>query len=311
MQATLIENNGNGRKAYDSLILDNPKAFSALNSKVALKIVKALSESPASAIDVSRKLKLHEQKVYYHIRNLEKAGIIYTISSERRQGMIAKIYSVVSPVISAKLYDRGLEIKESFGFELDRKSLEFLSPLVFDTKLNSIIVVGDTYSHGRFDKSSDEVNYMVDLLLFFGRFADGLGSFGKLDVKIKDSDLKNNLILIGNNKTNSVIERLNSKLPAHFDETGKESIISKISKTTYSDPRIGIIVKTTNPFDSSKKILLIGGIGRRGAQAAALALTKYSTMFMESIKSFDDIVKVVRGFDSDGDDVIDSIKILE
>ncbi len=312
MQATLIESNGNARTAYDSLLLDNPKAFSALNSKLALKIVKSLAESPVSAIDLSRKLKIHEQKIYYHMRRLEKAGIIYTISSEKRHGMTAKIYSVVSPVIAAKLYNKGTEVKESFDFALDSKISEFLKPIISDGQLDSFIIVGDTFSHGRYDKGSDEVNYMVDAFLFFGRFSNGSSELRtRLDVKVKDSELKNNLILIGNNKTNSIIEKINNKLNVYFDESGKESIISKQSGRTYSDPRTGVIIKTTNPFDPSKKILLIGGIGRRGAQAATLALTKYSSMFVESIKSFDDIVKIVRGFDSDGDDVIDSIKILE
>ncbi|MBU5536968.1 MAG: helix-turn-helix domain-containing protein [Candidatus Aenigmatarchaeota archaeon] len=312
MQATLIENNGNVRIAYDSLILDNPKAFSALNSKVALKIVKALAESPASAIDLSRKLKIHEQKVYYHIRRLEKAGIIYTISNERRHGMIAKIYSIVSPVIATKLCEKGVEIKENTDFGLDKKILEFLSPFVTDGKLNSFIIVGDTYSHGKFDKGSDELNYMVELLMFFGKF-DGWSNetYSKLDTKVKDNELKNNLILIGNNKTNSIIEKINSKLPAYFDDTGKEALTSKITNTTYSDPRIGVIIKTKNPFNHDKSILVIGGIGRRGAQSATLALTKYRNMFVESIKNSDNIVKVVRGFDADSDDIIDTIKILE
>lgn len=313
MQATLIEDNGNGQKiAYDSLIINNPKDFSALNSKLALKIVKSLAESPASAIDISRRLKIHEQKIYYHIRRLEKSGIIYVISNEKRHGMIAKIYSVVSPAIAAKLYDKGTEVKEMINLELDQRLLKFLSPFVSKNNLNATIVVGDTFSHGRFDKSSDEINYMIDTILFFGKFINGFStSYCKLDVKVKVDELKNDLILIGNNKTNVVIEKINNKLKASFDEYGKESIISKISGETYTDPRIGLIIKTTNPFDERKKILLIGGIGRRGAQAASLALTKYSNILIESIKSFEDTVKVVKGFDSDGDDIIDTIKILE
>ena len=178
--------------------------------------------------------------------------------------------------------------------------------------MNSFFIVGDTYSHGRFDKGSDEINYMLDLILFFGKFHTGFKElYSRLDVKVKDSELKNNLILIGNNKTNSIIEKINSKLPAYFDDGGKESITSRISGETYSDPRIGVIIKTTNPFNPKKKLLLIGGIGRRGSQAAALAFHKYSNILIESLKSFDDTVKIVRGFDSDGDDVIDSIKFLE
>lgn len=311
MPAILIETNGNKRVAYDSLILNDPKSFSTLNNKIALRIVKMLADTPGPAIDIARKLKIHEQKIYYHIRKLEKAGIIYPISQERRLGMMAKIYSVVSPVIVAKLYDKGFEVKETTEFSLDYRFLEFLSPFVMDNKLNSFIVVGDTYSHGKFDKSSDEVNYMVDLLLFFGRFADGYEMYNRIDVKIKENELKNNLILIGSNKTNSIIEKINNKLNVYFGDSEKEAITSKISGEIYSDLRIGVIAKTTNPFDSSKKILVIGGIGRRGSQAAALALTKYRGLFIESMKNTDDVVKIVKGFDSDGDDIIDSIKILE
>ncbi|MEM5808623.1 MAG: hypothetical protein QXH92_01765, partial [Candidatus Aenigmatarchaeota archaeon] len=89
------------------------------------------------------------------------------------------------------------------------------------------------------------------------------------------------------------------------------ALTSKITNTTYSDPRIGVIIKTKNPFNHDKSILVIGGIGRRGAQSATLALTKYRNMFVESIKNSDNIVKVVRGFDADSDDIIDTIKILE
>ncbi len=312
MQATLIENNGNGRIAYDSLLMSDPEAFSALGNKIAIRIIKLLSEYPMSAIDVARKLKIHEQKIYYHTKKLEKAGIIYTISSEKRHGMTAKIFSVVSPVISTKLSNRGVELKENITIQTNQKVLELMSPFVTNNKLDSIIVVGDTYSHGKFDKGSDELNYMLDTLLFLGRFIDGFDKINsKLDVKIKENDLKSNLILIGNNKTNSLIERINSKLSLQFDNYGKETITSRVTGNIYNDPRVGFILKTTNPFNPEKKLFLIGGIGRRGAHAATLALTTYSNLLVESIKSFDDIVKVVKGFDSDGDDVIDSIKILE
>jgi len=312
MQATLIENNDNGRIAYDSLILSDPKALSVLNNKIAMKIVKLLAVTPCCAIDAARKLKIHEQKIYYHLRNLEKSGIVYPISQERRHGMIAKIYSVVSPIVAAKLFDKGTEIKETADLNVSENILKFFSPFIDNGRLNALVIIGDTYSHGRFDTTSTEGSYVLDFLIFLGRFINNWKfPYQKIDVKVSANDLKNNLILIGNNRTNSIIDKINDKLPISFDESGKEILTSKISKANYSDPRIGTILKITNPFDETKKILLVGGIGRRGAQAATLTITKYLTHFMQSIKSFDDISKVVKGFDKDGDDVIDSMKILE
>lgn len=312
MPATLIETNANERIAYDSVFLSDPTALGSLRNKLSLKIIKSLAESPACAIDIARRLKVHEQKIYYHLKNLEKAGIVYAISNERRQGMIAKIYSVVSPVIATKLFDKGIEVKENIDLGVSRDILNFLSPFVDGGKFNAVIIIGDSYSHGRFDASSTEGSYVLDFLIFLGRFiVNWEFPHFKIDVKVHNDDLKNNLILIGNNRTNSVIDKINDKLLINFDDSGKEVITSKISNGNYSDPRTGVIIKATNPFDETKKILILGGIGRRGIQASSLAVTKYLTQLMQSIKSFDDISKVVKGFDKDGDDVIDSIKILE
>jgi len=104
---------------------------------------------------------------------------------------------------------------------------------------------------------------------------------------------------------------VNKHLSVCFDESGKEIIISKISGKNYSDPRTGLIIKTINPFDKTKKILIVGGIGRRGSQSASLAIVNRPNNLTQDLKSFDDIVKVVKGFDENGDDVIDSVKILE
>ena len=56
-------------------------------------------------MDVARKLKEHEQKIYYHFRNLEKINAIKIIKTEKRVGAFAKIYAVNYPAISVKLYE--------------------------------------------------------------------------------------------------------------------------------------------------------------------------------------------------------------
>ena len=311
MQATLIENNGTGRMAYDSLILDNPKAFSALNSKIALKIVKALADSPASAIDVSRKLKIHEQKVYYHVRRLERAGIIYTISNEKRHGMIAKIFSVVSPVISAKLYDKGVEVKENIQLNISTTVSNFLDPFIKDGKLDGKIIIGDPSPHGTYGGIGTEGAHLTDMMLFLGRF---LNSFNypnyKLDTEIREGDLKNNLILIGNSRTNAIIDKVNSHSPIHFD-LQKNAIVSKITGTSYKDDRCGLISKFTSPFNKEKKILIIGGLRTRGIRAATISIFKLLDSNFINLKDTENVHYVVQGLDKDSDMVIDDAIILE
>ncbi len=310
MQATLIENNGTGRMAYDSLILDNPKAFSALNSKLAFKIVKALADSPASAIDVSRKLKIHEQKVYYHVKRLERAGIIYTISSEKRHGMIAKIFSVVSPVISAKLYDKGVEVKENTVISPSKELLNFLNPFIENSTLNSIIVVGDPSPHGKYEEYSRDGVHILDFSIFLGmQLNNQQASSYKLDVEINPADKKNNLILVGNPRTNIIIDEIREFLPIKYDF--EKSQIVTYNNTNYKDPRIGAILRITNPFDKDKKILLFTGLRSRGVKAATLAFTKYTDETLKTFKNNETFIRVVEGLDKDGDRVVDDIKFIE
>ena len=311
MQATLIENDGGGRIAYDSLVLDNPKAFSALNSKVAFKIVKSLAGSPASAIDVSRKLKIHEQKIYYHVRRLEKAGIIYTISNEKRHGMIAKIFSVVSPVIAAKLYEKGVEIKEKSEINIPPLLVDFFKPFIEDGRFNAKVIIGDPSPHGEYGSAGSEGAHVTDLMLFLGRFLSSFTAQNyKLDTEVREADLKNNLILIGNSRTNAVIDKVNSHSPIYFD-LQKNSIASKITEKTYKDDRCGIISKFDSPFNKEKKILIIGGLRTRGTRAAIISIFKVLDNNFLNLKDTENVHYVVQGLDKDSDMVIEDAIILE
>ena len=311
MPATLIENNGGSRIAYDSLILNDAKAFSSLNSKIATKIVKSLGESPSSAIDLSRKLRMHEQKIYYHMRRLERAGIIHVISQESRNGMIAKIYSLVSPVIATKLHDKGVELKENLAVDSPQNILEIFNPFIEGGKLNAKIIIGDPAPHGKYNTGGTEGAHITDLMLFIGRFLDSFEPHNyKLDTEVRESDLKNNLLLIGNNRTNAIIDKINSHLPIYFD-LEKNSIKSKATGKDYKDDRCGLIVKTQNPFDKEKKVLIIGGLRTRGVRAAMISIFKLLSNNFINIKDREDISMIVQGLDKDSDMIIDDAVILE
>lgn len=306
----LIENNNGKQVAYNSILL-NPEGLSLFGSKLPLRIIKELSKNPSCAMDLSRKLEEHEQKIYYHLRRLEKAGIITLLRTERRYGMLAKIYGTVAPIISLKLYEDSHALLNNNGPLRDPRVVKFLEPFVKDGRLNGLVIVGDGYSHGRFDKGAREGAHTFDFALFLGNFLNEMRfPHYKLDTEMNNKDLKENLILIGHPQTNIIIDKVNEHLPIYFDEKDDWNIKSRLTKTTYSDPRHGMIVKIQNPFNKRKSILVLGG-RTRGTRACIIAFTKYIKNLSSAFLPGKDFVKVVKGFDSQGDRIIDDVKFVE
>lgn len=312
MNFSLIEDKGDVKVAYDSILVP-PRKMNIFNSDLSLQIINELVKEPGCAMDLARKMGQHEQKIYYHLRKMENVGIIRMTGTEKRYGMSAKIYSVVSPVISTKLFDDGHEIEKKNRHSLleDKNVQEFLSPFIKNGNLNATVVIGDPYSHGRFDKSSHEGPYAFDIAMFFGGL---LKEFRyphyKLDTEVTGADLKGNLILIGNQKSNVIIDKINDKLPIYFDTEKDFKVVSRETKKSYNDPRVGVVMKINNPSNPKKKILVLGGIGSRGSRSVAIAFTENMKKITERSNN-GNVKMIVKGFDRSGDRIIDDIEILE
>ena len=315
MPSTLIESNESGRIAYDSLLVSDPTLLSVFKNRLSLKITKLLSETPSCGLDIARKLKIHEQKIYYHLKNLERAGIVYTISTERRHGMIAKIYSVVSPVIAAKLFDRGVELKEgTISTNISPEFSKFLSPFIENRRLNAKIIVGAPFPHGKYDATARHGTAILDFGIFLGSFLEeNSGVNYLLDTEVLEQELKNsNLILIGNSKVNSIVNRFNQHLPIYFDEKKDFIITSKLTKQTYNYDYDGIILKCPNPLNENKFILVLAGKRSVGLLSAVIGIKKYLPEIMqENTKIRNIFAKVVTGIDNNSDGRIDDVKIRE
>lgn len=298
------------QRIYNSVLVD-PKNIDIISNNLAMQIVNKLAGTKSCAMDLSRELKQHEQKIYYHIRRLEEAGIIKRAGIERRFGMTAKMFTASSPIISAKLYDDGQTLN-SKELSVDYHTAQFFYPFVHEGKLDAKIIVGDTSSHGRFDGEAREGNYGFDLAMLLGGLIRNLKfpSY-KLDTEVTEDDLKGNLILIGNPKTNTIIDKINNSLPIFFDESKAFSFVSRSNGTFYDDPTVGLILKINNPLDNTKKILLIGGIKTRGSRAAFLACTKHIKELLEKTDKEGNLMCLVKGVDRDGDRVIDEVKFVD
>jgi DNA-binding transcriptional ArsR family regulator len=308
----LVEDTKAGQKAYETLLAVNPRLFSILSTELALKIIKELGKQPACAMDIARILKVHEQKVYYHMRRLEELGLIKIVSMEERVGAIAKIYAPTSSVVSFKLFE-GEHIDD---IKTRAAELKFLRPFIEDGKLNSMIVVGSPDPHGKYKAPASDGYCAIDLGMFLGQFInDSKIPYYKLDTQVQKEDLKNNLILVGGPKTNIIVDKINKQLPIYFDyseELLEWNIVSTFSKTVYREAQTGFIVRTSNPFADGKEILVFSGKGFKGTRAAVLAFIKHLKKIMKgnSVKH-DVIAKVVQGIDVDSDGIIDEVEFLE
>jgi DNA-binding transcriptional ArsR family regulator len=304
--AYLVEETEKGQTAYKTMIV-NPKNFNVLNSELSLKILHELSKQPSCAMDVSRRLKQHEQKIYYHLRRLEKAGIIKILRTEERVGAVAKIYSVSSPFISVRLFD-GDSIT---NVKTKVKEVEFFKPFIQNGKLNATIVIGSPDPHGKYGAQASDGNAAIDLALFLGTLLESSSLNYKIDTHIREADLQRNLILIGGPKANMLIDKINNKLPVYFDTKHEFNIVSSFSKTVYTEDDIGIIVKMKSPFAKDKEILVLSGRRFKGTRAAIIGIVKYLRKISDGNKFNGCLARVVRGIDRDSDGIIDDIEILE
>ncbi len=265
-------------------------------SETAVRILHLIAKKPSYPKEIATHMKMHEQKVYYHVHNLEKQGVIKVLRKEERGGTLAKIYTLTKP--SFFLRFRDFERTE----KIPKTNNKFLDPFIVDGKLNSRIVVGSPDPHGPERARSRDASYAIDLALFIGTFLHKSMPSVILDTEVREEG-KENLILIGGPVINRITRLVNDKLPVHFDKN--KNVYSSLTKKTYRSDECGIIVKADNPLNRKNKIMLVAGKRYSGTRAAVLAL----------IEHFDELqnknTHVVLGLDNDYDGVVDDVRILE
>ena len=278
-----------------------------LGSKLAQKVLKKLAESPSYAKEIARALKENEQKIYYHINKLEKAGFIRLLKKKTVQGATANIYSIVEDSFVFKFKELKLSQKlESSKFKRNK----YLEPFIVDGELNATIVVGSPDPHGPEKARSRDGYYGMDLALFLGTYLNYVPSLNvKLDTECRQEELEGNLIVFGGPVTNKITEKLNDKLPIRF-ENG--NIKSTLSNLIYHNGEDALIVKIANPFNRNKSVLVIAGKRFSGTRAAIIAFLKHFNTIVEGNKYNNKInARVVEGIDFDSDGIVDDIEFLE
>ncbi len=236
----------------------------ALNPQ-ALKILKKLLEKPNFPRELAKALGINEQKVYYYIKKLRRCGLIEEISSEPKRGTICRFYAPIAPAF-------GIELDQSGFVRKSEEPLraffhEFIKSGIFD----GLIVVGSPWPHGPFRTAARDGHYAIQLAGLLGSLCQ-FNSFAKLDVEVSDQDLRQNLILIGGPVTNMVTERINKRLPARFEWSGQWCLVANGKR--YTDRQFGLIAKIANPFEPTKRAVVLAGLSFEATKACIAAVAQ-------------------------------------
>jgi DNA-binding transcriptional ArsR family regulator len=316
----LLQDDGKTQKAKEISIMHNPQKLQMILGKLSWKILTMLSEKEMYPLEIARQLSIHEQKVYYHIRKLAKAGAIVVKKEEKKKGATAKYYSTVSPAFGIEFPKGYKTIHSRSLLSMDEKIQRFFQEFINGKGvLEGKIVVGSPTPHGPFKTSSRDGHYAAHLTLFMGQFAKMPMDFAiKLDVDVKaEKEEKGNLILVGGPGTNLLTQEINEYLPIRFNMQSSSQgfllggLSSNKTAHVYTADSAGLVAKIVNPWDKTKRIVVLAGNKAVGTKACVLALTNFWKKTLQEYRNEDTFATVIQGFDLDGDGKVDSIEVLE
>jgi DNA-binding transcriptional ArsR family regulator len=315
----LLQENGSTQEMKEISIINDAQKLKTMLGTLSWKILTMLSKQEMYPLEIAKQLGVQEQKVYYHIKKLYKAGAITVVREEKKKGATAKYYKPVSSAFGIEfpqgykpLHDRCLL---NLGDQLEEFFKEFIHDCTFDGK----IVVGSPLPHGPFKTSARDGHYAAHLALFLGQFTRTPSEFAvKLDVDVKaEKEEKNNLILVGGPGTNLLTQEINEHLPIKFIMQSSPQgfllggLASKKTSQIFTSDVTGVIAKIINPWDPTKRIIVLAGNKAVGTKACVIALTNFWKTTLQKYKGEDTFAVVIMGFDLDGDGKVDSIEVRE
>ena len=316
----LLQTSGNAQQIKEISIVSDSQKLKTILGSLSWKILEILAKKEMYPLEIAKQLGMHEQKIYYHIRKLAKAGAITVTREEKKKGATAKYYKITSQAFGIEFPQGYKPIQNLCAASLDPSIEKFFEEFidsngVFDGK----IVVGSPQPHGPFKTSSRDGHYAAHLTLFLGQFAKMPVEFAvKLDVDVKvEKEEKTNLILVGGPGTNLLTQEINDYLPIKFIMQSSEQgfllggLSSKKTGAVYTSDVSGVIAKIVNPWNSNKRIVVLAGNKAVGTKACVLALTNFWSKTLEKYKDQDTFAVAIHGFDLDGDGKVDSIEVNE
>ncbi|PIX31577.1 hypothetical protein COZ60_03795, partial [Candidatus Bathyarchaeota archaeon CG_4_8_14_3_um_filter_42_8] len=168
----LLHEENKTQKVKEIAIIEDPQKLKMILNRLSWKILVMLSEKEMYPLEIARKLGVHEQKVYYHVRKLARAGAITVVREEEKKGAIAKYYKAVSPAFGIELPQGYKTIQRLSLIGMDEQIQKFFKEFIGkDGAFEGKIVVGSPTPHGPFKTSARDGHYASHLTFFLGQFA--------------------------------------------------------------------------------------------------------------------------------------------
>jgi DNA-binding transcriptional ArsR family regulator len=316
----LLSEEGNRQRGKEIVVFENPQKLKMVLSRLSWKILNMLAEAEMYPMEIAKELGVHEQKVYYHIRKLVKAGAIAVVREEEKKGATAKYYRAVSSAFGIELPLGYKNVKTATFAYMNEKLQRFFHLFVTkDGSFDGKIVVGSPDPHGPFKARARDGHYASYLTLFLGQFVRLPEDFViKLDVDVKaEKEESNNLILVGGPGTNLLTQEVNDCLPIRFSMMPSKhgflfgGLVSQKTQNVYTGDAVGVVARIANPWNKEKRIIVLAGNKAVGTKACVLALAKFWKQTLKKFKGENDFAAVIQGFDLDGDGKVDSIEVIE
>lgn len=296
--------------AEADVILADPVSLRPLSTPTAWKVLRAFVDGNYIS-RAAAQTGLSKQLVSLHVERMVKAGLLKEVGETVRRGGYARIYKTTSSGIAA-VYSRKCWRPSRQARWMPEQLASFLNPIIHDGVLDGLVVVGSPHPHGPFRATATDGHYGFQLGLFLGKYIDSQKDFAvRLDVDVKSEKLyTENLFLIGGPGTNLLTAAVNKEMPINFLENNYwGGLVSP--KTVYTSEFTGLVAKTVNPFNESKRVIVLAGLRAAGTKAAVIALTNHWQNLLSGYGGQERWAAVVEGLDLNGDGKIDSVNVLE
>jgi len=289
---------------------EKPDEFRPAFGKAGQKILGILASGPSYPAEIARTLRTHHQTVYYHMKRLEKAGLVTKVKSEVIRGGEATLFALSSDGYAVEFATKGEQLPAFPASARSRAFGRFFKEFVIEAQLDGWLVVGSPIPHGAGGTQARDGHYAVQLGFALGQFVKLPDRFPvKLDVDIKSERLEgSNLIVVGGPRTNLIAEELNPHLPVGFKQGVWGPIVDSQGREFSSDTDC-VVVKRRNPWNEQKTVVLAAGLTGAGTKAAIIGLCNFSDTLFQKYRS-GDFACVLRGQDRDGDGKVDSVELL-
>jgi len=296
-------------------ILTDPKVAQSLLQPTRWRILSELSNGEKCASELAEIFHTSEQVVCYHLRELERSGLITLQHTVRKRGAMAKYYRAEEKAVAIvpKGHPHPNGVTPHILQTLSEESAKMLDPFISHGHFDGHIVLGSPDTHGIFSSRARCGDRATDLALFLGSLLPiTRESVVRLDTELSQKEAERNLIIVGGPRVNTVTMTVNEWLPITYELTGHNMMISRLSGRSYPGEEEGAVQVITNPNNQSSRVIVIAGNTYLGTRTAVLAFIKYTDQIARgNTINRTTMARVVTGLDVDSDGLVDDVQFIE